>query len=336
MDLSAEIIFEAVASKIENQCRLPAENLKSLKSRAKKLAKNSKYFSILEVDCLIRQFYVLLGCESNLAKPIRGMNKREFMYILDTIFGIDSKVMIDRLFANLDLNKDGYIAVDEWVDSLGIFLRGDLDDKSKLTFQVYDLNSDFCISKEEMFYMLKKGETKKTKDDKDLEDLLDMTFKMVDYDHDELLSYSDFQKSVQKDVLFLQAFGKCLPDMTAITVFENHLAELKRIIKAKGIQELAIPRARCLLNMSTGCPSHKLLTCSTEKITGFLPSALSLAYLPPMSPKGIAKSQRAAKMLHFTTPVTSSWKSTNMATKPTFNTKTRSTGGRTSRPGRNI
>uniref|UniRef100_A0A8C6T5R8 EF-hand domain-containing protein n=1 Tax=Neogobius melanostomus TaxID=47308 RepID=A0A8C6T5R8_9GOBI len=226
MQVSAENIFEAVASKIENQCRLPAEHLKSVKSRALAIGALSKHFSLLEVECLIRQFYVLLGQESKLARPIPGMDKLEFVFVLHAIFGMDNKMMIDRIFAILDQNKDGFIGVEEWVESLGVFLRGDLDEKSNHAYQVYDLNSDKCISKDEMFFLLKKGETIKSKSDEDLEDVLNMTFKDIDHDHDGLLTYTHFQKLVRKDMMYLEAFGKCLPDPFAVTAFERHLAEL--------------------------------------------------------------------------------------------------------------
>ncbi|KAK7907385.1 hypothetical protein WMY93_015997 [Mugilogobius chulae] len=301
MELSAKGIFEAIASKIENECRLPAENLKSLKATAQALAKQSKYFSLLEVDCLIRQFYILLGQESMIAKPIPGMDKQEFAFILQTFFGIDTKIMINRMFATLDVNKDGHIGVEEWVESLGVFLRGDLDEKSLHTFQAYDLNSDKCISKEEIFFLLKKGDTTKDKSDQDLEDLLDLTFRQADQDHDGYLSCPDFQKTVQKSSMYLQAFGKCLPDPSEVAAFEDHLTELKRIVKAKGKRELNIPQKSCFLSLSSANPVHKPLPTETQKLSGFLPSALRLAHLPPPSP--------ICSDTHFTYPVKTRGKS---------------------------
>lgn len=34
-----------------------------------------------------------------------------------------------------------------------------------------------------------------------------------DHDHDNRLSYSDFEKTVMDENLFLEAFGSCLPDV---------------------------------------------------------------------------------------------------------------------------
>uniref|UniRef100_A0A3B4BMB8 EF-hand domain-containing protein n=1 Tax=Periophthalmus magnuspinnatus TaxID=409849 RepID=A0A3B4BMB8_9GOBI len=125
-----------------------------VQAKARELAKDSKYFSVLEVGCLIRQFYVLLGEESKLAQPILGMYKTDFEMILETIFGIDAQYMIDRIFFVLDRNKDKHIGVDEWVETLGIFLR--------------EFNFHY-----------------------DVEYILDNVFKAMDYDRDGKLSYSD-------------------------------------------------------------------------------------------------------------------------------------------------
>lgn len=304
MEVSAKDIFEAVASKIENQYRLSANNFKFLKSKVSKLAAKSKHFSVLEVECLVRQFYTLLGHQGSML-AIKGMDKQEFYYILDILFGIDTKIMMDRIFATLDFNKDGFISVDEWVESLAIFLRGNLEEKTQHTFQVYDLNSDRCISKVEMMYLLKNGEIGETKRNQELDDLLDMTFKVVDYDRDGLLSYPDFQKSVQKESLYLEAFGKCLPDSSAVMTFENHLTELLPIVKAKGKQELNVPTEGCYLNSKSKLsPSHVRppTTSSLDKMTEFLPSAMRLVNFPPVSPDYTPKSKMATSLTSKTKP----------------------------------
>ena len=85
------------------------------------------------------------------------------------------------VFRALDKDTDGFLSQEEWVNGLSIFLRGSLDEKmecelySYITsisipfhsfhsiplppppdcFNIYDLNSDGYISREEMFQMLK-------------------------------------------------------------------------------------------------------------------------------------------------------------------------------------
>ncbi|CAL1582610.1 unnamed protein product [Knipowitschia caucasica] len=270
MELSAAQLYEAVVSKIKNQYRLPARHLQSIKAKVEEIAKDTTHFSSLEVECLIRQFYILLGQQPPKTKAIQGMDKQQFFVVLKILFGVDSKHMIDYIFSTLDLNRDGYIGDNEWVQTLGVFLRGNLEEKIKYTFDVYDLNGDKSISKEEMLYMMKGGNTAKSKYDWEMEDLLDITFKAVDRDHDGFLCYPDFQQSVIINDMYLQAFGKCMPDEFDVVAFEHHLQELKVVVKARGKGEYNIPRKGCLLN----CTTHLQLTTTFEKLSGFLPCAM--------------------------------------------------------------
>ncbi|MEQ2263352.1 hypothetical protein XENORESO_006550 [Xenotaenia resolanae] len=52
--------------------------------------------------------------------------------------------------------------------------------------------------------------------DEAIKDVVEITMKRMDHDHDGLLSFKDFEKSVQKENLLLEAFGTCLPDPTVI------------------------------------------------------------------------------------------------------------------------
>ena len=44
-----------------------------------------------------------------------------------------------------------------------------------------------------------------------LQDLVDMTMKKMDIDKDGRVSFDDFEQSVKKEMLLLEAFGPCLP-----------------------------------------------------------------------------------------------------------------------------
>ncbi|KAJ0023490.1 hypothetical protein NQD34_003389, partial [Periophthalmus magnuspinnatus] len=116
---------------------------------------------------------------------------------------------------------------------ISIFLRGDLNDKSRYTFQIYDMNGDKSISIKEMYRFMKPQfpDISEFNFHYDVEYILDNAFKAMDYDRDGKLSYSDFQKAVQKDHMYLEVFGICLPDPLAVNAFEAHLADLKEILK---------------------------------------------------------------------------------------------------------
>ncbi|GFO37811.1 EF-hand calcium-binding domain-containing protein 1 [Plakobranchus ocellatus] len=85
-------------------------------------------------------------------------------------------------------------------------------------FQVYDLNSDGYISREEMFHLLKSTLVKQsTEEDPDegVKDLVETALKKLDCDHDGRVSFPDFQQAVRQDTLMLECLGNCLPNQVA-------------------------------------------------------------------------------------------------------------------------
>nr|CAG6016155.1 unnamed protein product [Menidia menidia] len=97
-------------------------------------------------------------------------------------------------------------------------------------FNVYDLNGDKYIAREEMFHMLKNCLIRQpTEEDPDegVKDLVDITFKKMDCDHDGRMSFEDFETAVKEENLLLEAFGTCLPDSTSIDMFEKRVFEEK-------------------------------------------------------------------------------------------------------------
>ena len=85
-------------------------------------------------------------------------------------------------------------------------------------FNVYDLNDDGFISREEMLTMLgscltkiKNSVMEEEGEEEGVKDLIDMTIKKMDFDKDGKISHQDFLLSVTEDALMLEAFGSCLP-----------------------------------------------------------------------------------------------------------------------------
>lgn len=48
-----------------------------------------------------------------------------------------------------DKDKSGYIDFYEFISAIGIFSKGDIEDKLKLAFDIYDFNDDGFIEKKE-------------------------------------------------------------------------------------------------------------------------------------------------------------------------------------------
>uniref|UniRef100_F6SUI5 Calaxin n=1 Tax=Monodelphis domestica TaxID=13616 RepID=F6SUI5_MONDO len=180
-----------------------------------------------EIECLIRFFYTLLGDAAEKPDCI-GLDRNTFRNILHTTFGMTDDMIMDRVFRAFDRDNDGHVSVTEWVTGLCVFLRGNLEEKMKYCFEAYDLNGDGFISREEMFHMLKNSLLKQPSEedpDEGIKDLVDITLKKMDYDHDGKLSFADYEQAVRDEGLLLEAFGPCLPDPKCFNFFSLYLPE---------------------------------------------------------------------------------------------------------------
>ncbi|XP_063308513.1 calaxin [Pelobates fuscus] len=202
---------------------VPAVNRKNLHKLAEAMCRSVKHFNKNEMENLIRLYYSIVGRPVD-ANARGGVDRNTFRNILHNTFGMTDDMIMDRVFRGFDKDNDSYINVTEWIEGLAVFLRGTLDEKIKYCFGVYDLNGDGYISREEMFHMLKNSLLKQpTEEDPDegIKDLVEITLKKMDYDHDSKLSYTDFEKAVRDENLLLEAFGPCLPDSKSIMAFER-------------------------------------------------------------------------------------------------------------------
>lgn len=64
-------------------------------------------------------------------------------------------LMGERLFAVFDKNKDGEIDWQEFIGGIRLYLNGDIKEKIKLLFKMYDLGDDGYISEKELSTMLR-------------------------------------------------------------------------------------------------------------------------------------------------------------------------------------
>ncbi|XP_038248328.1 EF-hand calcium-binding domain-containing protein 1 isoform X2 [Dermochelys coriacea] len=162
-------------------------NRKKLQKLAESLCRTAKHFNKIEVECLIKLFHTLV-VEPSDRHAVIGLDRNTFRNILHVTFGMTDDMIMDRD-----------------------------------CFEVYDLNGDGYISREEMFHMLKNSLLKQPSEedpDEGIKDLVEITLKKMDYDHDGKLSYTDFEKAVRDENLLLEAFGPCLPDIKSSMAFE--------------------------------------------------------------------------------------------------------------------
>uniref|UniRef100_A0A8C3K1S1 EF-hand calcium binding domain 1 n=1 Tax=Calidris pygmaea TaxID=425635 RepID=A0A8C3K1S1_9CHAR len=191
---------------------------RKLQQLVESLGRSAKHFNKSEVECLIKLFNALVKRpgQSNSRFAGVGFDRNMFRDTLHSAFGMTDVMLMDRVFRTFDRDNDSCISVVEWVEGLSVFLRGTLEERIKYCFEVYDLNGDGYISREEMFQMLKNSLLKQPSEedpDEGIKDLVDIALKKMDYDHDGKLSFMDFEKAVRDENLLLEAFGPCLPDL---------------------------------------------------------------------------------------------------------------------------
>ncbi|XP_031470354.1 EF-hand calcium-binding domain-containing protein 1 isoform X2 [Phasianus colchicus] len=172
-----------------------AMSKKRLQQLVESLSRSAKHFNRGEVECLIRLFDTLMSASHSRFAAV-GFDRNVFLDTLHRDFGMTDDVLMDRD-----------------------------------CFEVYDLNGDGYISREEMFQMLKNSLLKQPSEedpDEGIKDLVDIALKKMDHDHDGKLSFADFEEAVKNENLLLEAFGPCLPDVKSSMAFERRTFQEKR------------------------------------------------------------------------------------------------------------
>ncbi|CAL1528473.1 unnamed protein product [Lymnaea stagnalis] len=171
-----------------------------------------------EVNHLMERFNDL--CRKEEGK----LNRVEFRDELNRFFNITDDILMDRVFRAFDKKSCGTLRQEDYVIGIAKFLNGTLDDHIQLCFDVYDLNNDGYIVREEMFQLLKSCLVKApTEEDPDelVKELVEIVMKKLDCDHDGRVSLADFKSAVAEDKLMLEALGKCLPDEKSKLTFHE-------------------------------------------------------------------------------------------------------------------
>ncbi|KAJ8686773.1 hypothetical protein QAD02_022567 [Eretmocerus hayati] len=160
---------------------------------------------------------------SHPAQTVEGIDRTIFREVLHNTFDILTEdALIERMFSCWDKHSEGAIRLESWILGLDVFLRGSSHEKMEFCFKIYDLNNDGFITKDEIFLLFKNCLMKQPGEEdpeEGVKDLTEMALKKFDLDHDGKISFSDYELTVQREPLLLEAFGQVLPTSERVAAF---------------------------------------------------------------------------------------------------------------------
>ncbi|KAM6265587.1 A-type potassium channel modulatory protein KCNIP2 isoform 2-T2 [Porphyrio hochstetteri] len=117
----------------------------------------------------------------------------------------DSSTYATFLFNAFDTDHDGSVSFEDFVSGLSVILRGTIDDRLNWAFNLYDLNKDGCITKEEMLDIMKSiydmmGKyTYPAMREEAPREHVENFFQKMDRNKDGVVTIEEFLESCQKD-----------------------------------------------------------------------------------------------------------------------------------------
>ncbi|XP_040002035.1 Kv channel-interacting protein 2-like isoform X2 [Xiphias gladius] len=144
--------------------------------------------------------------------PSGVVNEETFKSIYSQFFPQgDSTMYAHFLFEAFDTHNNGAVSFEDFVLSLSIILRGSITDKLNWAFNLYDLNKDGCITREEMtdimhsIYDMMGKYTYPSMKDSAPKDHVDSFFQKMDKNNDGVVTIEEFLETCQKDENIMQS-----------------------------------------------------------------------------------------------------------------------------------
>ncbi|XP_045490836.1 EF-hand calcium-binding domain-containing protein 1-like isoform X1 [Colias croceus] len=162
---------------------------------------------------------------------IDGIDQSTFRDVMHNTFDlVTEEIVLDRIWSSWDRGVnggEGALKFEAWAKGLSVLLRGNTEEKKVYCFNVYDLNADGYITRDEMFVLLKNSLLKQPGDedpDEGVRDLVELVLRKLDIDKDGKVSLDDYRQAVQQEPLLLEAFGQCVPSRRHAATFLKTLS----------------------------------------------------------------------------------------------------------------
>ncbi|XP_019748001.1 guanylate cyclase activator 1g [Hippocampus comes] len=130
------------------------------------------------------------------------------------IFGVPStsaeeSLFIETIFHSFDTNQDNALDFLEYVAALHLILRGNLEDRLKWSFKMYDKDGNGKLDRQEvkrLIRILYKIKIQTIDVDLTPSEICDRIFELVDQNSDGQISLAEFMEGAQKDEWVMNLF----------------------------------------------------------------------------------------------------------------------------------
>ncbi|CAF0883392.1 unnamed protein product [Brachionus calyciflorus] len=179
--------------------------------------------------------------------PSGKLSKKEFQKMYKQIFPHSKSIKFClRIFEIFDRNKDNYLDFEEFLLAIKVTTSGDINDKLKVAFEIYDLKGDGKLDKKEMIKTLINIYEMAGEDNKSLkgqyqkfaEKKVDILFERFNLKKDNYLTLSEFTEGCLND--------EYLKNLLNATFINN---KLPNINKPKNFHEIQLQAIQNVLSM---------------------------------------------------------------------------------------
>ncbi|KAF5295556.1 hypothetical protein FQR65_LT10419 [Abscondita terminalis] len=193
----------------------------------KKLAKES-HFTIPEMEVLMLLYYKI---QKNGSEKSPGVTKVQLREVLHAGFDMTDVDFTNNVVMSMFRGPSPYVPKETFGKVMSTFLRGNLDDRIKHCFNVYDVMMKGFLRRDTLVRFLTPCFIRGEEDtDDSVKDLADIITNKLDLNRDGQISSEEYKEAIEKDPLLMECLGICLPSrLAAYTILYTTLPKIGKL-----------------------------------------------------------------------------------------------------------